>query len=291
MTDIHLAIPPNIVRKTTDDLKKKFPGVSIRPHQTHLEMDDFFVKEFGKEEKTADLTLSAYPASLVGLREAGEKSIFAAMPETLPPMRSALAKVGLSEDNSFFKVVAVVTLVIIAHKDTQPFPESWADLCHENINSKVVIPPEETPAPALYAYYMEKFCGEQGKKAALKVHKKMLPQDINTSVDAGQYKAGMVFPAFARTFRQGNAAMVWPKEGALTLPLLAFLKKDAPGQAIEILDYIFDTQYQSFLAQSGLFCSVREDVEFFEEMILNNCRLNWMGWLDYCAMAAASPAI
>lgn len=285
MTDIHLAIPPNIVRKTTSDLQKKFPGISIRPPRTHTEMDDFFANDFGIKEKTADLTLSAYPSSLALINSTDKKSIFALMPKTLPPMRPTLAKAGLSEDNPFFRVVAVVTLVMISHKDTHPFPKAWADLCHENLFDQVVIPPEETPAPALYAYYMEKFCGEQGKKAAARVDKKLLPQDINNAVDDGEYKAGMVFPAFARTFRHGNAAMVWPKEGALTLPLLAFLKKDAPEEAGKILDYIFDTQYQTFLAKSGLFCSVRKDVEFFEEMILNNCRLNWMGWRDYRAMA------
>jgi ABC-type Fe3+ transport system substrate-binding protein len=288
MIDIHLAIPPNIVRKTTHDLKIKFPEISIRPTQTHPEMAHFFANDFGNPEKTADLTLSAYPSSLVALGQAGENTIFAPMPASLPPMRPELAKAGLLEDNPCFRVAAVVTLIIISHRDTAPFPKGWADLCHENIKSQMAIPPDTTPAPALYAYYMEKFCGEQGREAATKANKTLLPQDINNAVDAGLYKAGMVFPAFARTFRQGDAAMVWPEEGALTLPLLAFLKKDAPPQAIQVLDYIFERNYQTFLAQSGLFCSVREDVAFFEEMKRNNGHFNWMGWPDYCAMAASS---
>ncbi len=286
MTDIQLAIPPNIVRKTTGDLKAMFPGIVVRPHQTHPEMEAFFADEFGKEDKTAHLTLTAYPSALARLAESGGDSVFAETPAGLPPMRPELARAGLREENLFYRVVAAITLVIVSNKRTRPFPEGWADLCHEDIRDRVVIPPEETPAPALYAYYMEKFMGPRGAEAASRVRKKMLPQDINNAVDTGQYMAGMVFPAFARTFRHGNAAMVWPKEGALTLPLLAFLKKDAPEQAREILKYILGKEYQSFLAGNGLFCSVRDDVDFFEEMIENQCRINWMGWPDYRGMAS-----
>ncbi len=287
-TDLHLAIPPNIARKTTDDLKKQFPRIHVRPHQTHVEMDKFFSHEFGKPEHTADLTLTAYPwalARLAGMDDPGK--VFAPMPETLPKLRSELADFGVSEANPYYRVVCLVCLVPIVHKDVHPFPVSWADLCHENIRDAVAIPPEETPAPALYTYFQTKLNGEMGRKAALQANKTLLPQDINLAVDAGDFKAGVLLSAFGRTFRQKNARMVWPKEGAFVLPLLAFVKKDAPGQAFDILEIIFSHCFQEFLARDGGFIPMRADVDFFGEVAENHCHIKWMGWQDYIAMKEA----
>ncbi len=285
MADIHLAIPPNILRKTADDLKVKFPDITIRPHQTHSEMAAFFADDFGDPEKTADLTLAAYPSALANCMTQKEGGIFQAMPHDLPALCPYLAGAGFGESTPFYRVVAVVTLVFIANRQVDPFPKSWRDLCGQALRDRVVIPPEETPAPALYAYYMEKFFQETGRRASRAVHQNLLPQQINVAVDLGRYAAGMVFPAFARTFRSGNAAMVWPEEGALTLPLLAFLKKGAPAAAKGVLAFVMGHEYQSFLSSSGLFCPIREDVPKFEELEDENNRLNWMGWPDYCAMA------
>lgn len=289
MADIHLAIPPNIVRKTTDDLKQKFPGIRVRPHQTHPEMSDFFANQFGDPEKTADLTLTAYPSALANQIDEADGGIFQAMPHGLPPLKQRLEDIGFGEATPYYKVVAVVTLVIIANKEASPFPLSWKDLSSEKLRDRVVIPPKETPAPALYGYYMNKFFGQEGLGASIAAHKTLLPQEINNAVDKGEYAAGMVFPAFARTFRNNGAKMVWPKEGALTLPLLAFLKKGAPDLAKDVLEHVVGTQYQTFLTKSGLFCSVREDVPEFDELKNKENTLNWMGWPNYCGMADYTP--
>ncbi|PIE69597.1 MAG: hypothetical protein CSA21_01410 [Deltaproteobacteria bacterium] len=285
MLDIHLAIPPNIARKTIDDLKKDFPGIHIRPHQTHVEMDAFFEKDFGKPEHTADLTLTAYPSALtrlVAMDDPGQ--VFASMPETLPALRPDLADLGVTEANPYYRVVCLVCLVAIAHKDTNPFPQAWGDLCHENIRDAMAIPPEETPAPALYTYFQTRLNGDAGREAARRTNKTLLPLDINQGVDAGDFKAGMLLSAFARTFRHNNARMVWPREGAFALPLLAFLKKDAPREALDILTIIFGRSFQEFLAKDGGFVPVRADVDVFGEVAENHCHIQWMGWQDYTSM-------
>ncbi len=53
------------------------------------------------------------------------------------------------------------------------------------------------------------------------------------------YKAGMVFPALARTFRLGMARAVWLREGAVVIPLLAFLKHGAGKEAVRALHALF----------------------------------------------------
>ncbi|PID45795.1 MAG: hypothetical protein CR981_00190 [Proteobacteria bacterium] len=285
MTDLHLAIPPNIARKTIDDLQRKYPGIQIRPHQTHKEMAAFFSQDFGKAEHTADLTLTAYPTALTRLYAMDDPGqIFAPLPTTLPALRPDLAELGINETNPYYRVACLVCLVAIVHKDVRPFPKSWADLCHEEIRCAMAIPPEETPAPALYTYFQSKLNGDSGREAARQADKTLLPLDINQGVDAGDFKAGMLLSAFARTFRHNNAHMVWPAEGAFALPLLAFLKKDAPREASDILNTVFSHSFQEFLAKDGGFIPIRSDVAFFGEVADNNCHILWMGWHDYTCM-------
>ncbi len=283
--DLHLAVPPNIARKTIDDLKKKFPGVQVRPHQTHVEMDAFFSQEFGKPEQTGDLTLTAYPWALERLAAMDDPGkVFATMPEILPPLRPDLAELGITEANPYYRVVCLVCLVAIVHKDVRPFPASWADFCHEDIRDSFAIPPEETPGPALYTWFQTRLNGEMGRKAALKANKTLLPQDINLGVDNGDFKAGMLLSAFGRTFRHKNARMVWPKEGAFVLPLLAFVKKNAPQEVQDILEMMFSHSFQEFLARDGGFIPVRDDVDFFGEVAEHHCHIQWMGWKEYISM-------
>ncbi len=285
MIDLHLAVPPNIARKTADDLRKNFPQLDIRPHQTHAEMDDFFRREFGKPEQTADLTLTAYPwalSRLVAMDDPGQ--VFAPMPRTLPALRSDLAELGLAEINPYYRVTSLVCFVFIAHKDVSPFPLSWADLCEEDICDAVAVPPEATPAFALYSYFQNKFNGRKGQEAAQRANTSLLPQEINLAVDAGKFKAGVLLSAFGRMFRHGNARTVWPKEGALALPLLAFIKKDVPQEVLNVLHTLFSPSFQHVLAGNGGLVPVHADVDFPSEVTENNCHIEWMGWEDFTTL-------
>lgn len=286
---LHLAVPPNIARQVLSEIQAAFPCASLHPPQNHDEMADFFCNIFGDEEKTADLTLTAYPSALA--RAARYEQVFAPMPPDLPAMRRELLDLGLREPGPRVRVVAAVTMMIIHHQSVDPAPKGWADLCREDLAGQVVIPPHNTPAPALYAHYLEKLCGEKGKKAAARAQARLLPQDINKTVDEGVYKAGMVFPAFARTFRLGMARAVWPEEGAVVIPLLAFLKRGAGEEAVSALRAFFSPKIQSIVADNGLFCPVIEGIPVFSEMLDNGSRLLWSGWDHYMALGeAASPA-
>lgn len=279
---LHLALPPNIARQVLSEIQTAFPDTALHPLQNHDEMADFFQTGFGKPELTADLTLTAYPSALA--RAVRYDHVFAPMPPDLPVMRRELADAGLKEPFPFVRVAAAVTLMIIYHKSVDPPPEGWADLCREDLAGEVLIPPHNTPAPALYAHYLENLFGEKGKTAAARAHAKLFPQDINQYVDAGVYKAGMVFPAFARTFRLGMARAVWPREGAVVIPLLAFLKHGAGKEAVEVLHTLFSRKIQTIIAENGLFCPVLEKVPLFSEMQQNNAMLLWSGWDNYMAL-------
>ncbi len=158
-------------------------------------------------------------------------------------------------------MVAAVTLMIIYHKRVDPPPQGWTDLCREDLAGEVVIPPYNTPAPALYVHCMGSLFGEKGKTAAARAHAKLFPQDINQYVDAGVYKAGMVFPALARTFRLGMARAVWLREGAVVIPLLAFLKHGAGKEAVRALHALFRKKFKPLSRKAGCSAGTRVDLK------------------------------
>ena len=278
MTRIHLAVPPNIARTLIQDLSRLFPEAEIIPPMTHDEMDHFFTHEFGHEEASAHLTLTAYPQALQRALSPEHTHLFAPMPQSLPPMREELIQIGLKESHPLFRCVCVVPMMILISNQLESSVSGWADLVATTQGDKVVIPPHNTPAPNLFRLYMAELCGETGVQFADSVHATLLPQDINKSIDEGTYLAGMAFPAFARTSRGGNTQAIWPKEGAVAIPLMALIRKDAPKEAQNILNALFSHDIQNRLAREGLFVSVRDDVPLIDEMIENQNTLAWCGW-------------
>lgn len=275
MSDAFLVMPPNILRRAEDIISKKFPEIELRPHHTHAEMDEHFSHYFGKGEFTADLTLSAYPQALAG---AAKSALFADMPSDLPPLRTELAGLGLGEAPAYVKVIGVVPVVMIHNTEVADPPGSWKDLSNQRWWGNVVAPPHDTPLPALFRYYMESNFGSDGASAADALNPELYPLDINKYVDEGLYQVGLVIPAFGRNFRQNSGAMVWPAEGAVAVPLMAFLRKDAAPPAKRLLEYLLSLEFQEFISKDGLICPALQEAPLFPELMENQFRFIWAGW-------------
>jgi len=275
MSDVFMVLPPNILRRAEDVITKKFPEIELRPHHTHAEMDEHFSHYFGRAEFTADLTVSAYPQAL--FRAAGS-NLFTEMPSDLPPLRAELIELGLGEAPAYVKVIGVVPVVMIHNTGIDDPPASWRDLSRERWWGNVVAPPHDTPLPALFRYYMESNFGSDGASAADALHPELYPLDINKYVDEGRFHVGLVIPAFGRNFRLGSGAMVWPAEGAVAVPLLAFLRKDADPKAVLLLEYLLSPEFQGFMSNDGLICPALQEAPLFKELEENQFRFIWAGW-------------
>jgi ABC-type Fe3+ transport system substrate-binding protein len=275
MSDVFMVLPPNILRRAEDVIAKKFPEIALRPHHTHAEMDEHFSHYFGREEYTAELTVSAYPQALY---RAADSDLFAEMPAELPPIRPELAELGLAEAPAYVKVIGVVPVVLIHNTGIADPPGSWQDLSKERWWGNVVAPPHDTPLPALFRYYMESNFGNDGASAADALHPELYPLDINKYVDEGRFQAGLAIPAFGRNFRLGSGAMVWPTEGAVAVPVMAFLRKDAAPPAKQLLAYLLSPEFQEFMSTDGLICPVLQEAPLFLELVQNQFRFIWAGW-------------
>ncbi|MBE9573392.1 MAG: ABC transporter substrate-binding protein [Proteobacteria bacterium] len=285
MNDIMLGLPPNILRKTISDIEKMFPEMKILPHKTHKEAGEYFTRLFGRHETTLqdlpDIIITAYP-EVVGNKDWIKKSCyFQTMPEYLPPLRSDLAQMGFFEPTVYFKVITLAPLVIVYNKNVEKPPSSWQDLLDERFFGKIICPPEDTPVPNIYRFYLRHFFGERAEGTIKNTTYKSYPLDINKEVDEGVYQAGFVPPAFARSSRGGNVVLCWPNEGALAVPIVAMMRKGACAEAEKVLDYLLSFEYQDFISQTGGLVPVREGVAFFGEMKKANGKLLWAGWDIY----------
>jgi ABC-type Fe3+ transport system substrate-binding protein len=275
MSNAFLVLPPNILRRSEDIITKKFPEIELRAHHTHAEMDEHFSHQFGKAEFTADLTISAYPQALYS---AADSDLFADMPSDLPPLRPELAELGLGEAPAYVKVIGVVPVVMIHNTEVADPPNSWEDLSNKRWWGNVVSPPHDTPLPALFRYYMESNFGSDGASAADALHPELYPLDINKYVDEGRFQVGLVIPAFGRNFRLGSGTMVWPAEGAVAVPMMAFLRKDAAPPVRQLLEYLLSLEFQEFMSNDGLICPAVQEAPLFQELLENQSRFIWSGW-------------
>ena len=282
MNDILLNLTPNVMRKTISDIGFRFPGIRILPIKTHEEMGNYFDSLFGRPETRLedlpDIIITAYP-QVIGNKDWIEKSgFFQPIPEDLPPLRSDLRENGFSEPTVYFRMIAIVPLILIYNKNDEEPPLGWEDLLDEGFFGRVVCAPEDTPVPRFYRFYLRYLFGERAEGIIAHMDYKLYPLDINMKVDGGVYRAGLLIPAFARSSRGGNVVACWPKEGAIAVPLVALLRKGACPEAIGILRYLLSTEYQRFISQMGGLIPVRENVPLSEEI---EGKLLWAGWDAY----------
>ncbi len=279
---VYLAIAPNILRKTVQDLARLDLPLDLIPPQTHQEMLEF-AENFGQSE-VPGISLCAYPQYLYNLLKYQNTGNLAAMPDTLPPMRQELTSIGMAEPSRYFRVIGVVPFLIASANDVEPPIEDWADLCRPDLARAVAVPPHDTPLPALFDAVMSTLYGDKAQDVITNKNTTYTPLDINKRVDAGEFKAGVSIPAFSRNYRNGNGHLVWPKSGAWPVPLIAAIRQDADKGAFEFLHYLLSSEYQRYLAESGLMIPVLAGIPWFKEMEANNGKLNWPGWNTFVAL-------
>lgn len=279
---VYLAIAPNILRKTIQDLIKLNLNLDLIPPQTHQEMLDFS-RTFGLNGDVPGLTLCAYPQFAYNLLAYQKTGKLAALPETLPPMRKELTALGMAEPSRYFRVIGFVPFVIAASKHVSPPITDWEDLCRPELSSSVAVPPEDTPLPDLFDAMMHSHFGERAAAVIAGKNTSFTPLDINKRVDAGEFMAGVSIPAFSKTYRAGNGHMVWPASGAWPVPLMASVRSDAHPDALRFLHHLLSKEYQTYLSDSGAIVPVVEGIPWFTEMAENDGRLQWPQWDAFVA--------
>ena len=275
-TRIYLVLPPNIMRRAREGITARFPEADLDAPDIHAEMFDF-ANNFGNGPIPA-LTVSAYPQIVLRAGQLADEGRLAMPDASLPPLREELAALGMTPPVDRLRIVAVVPGVLAASCSLTHTLEDWPDLCDPDFPGPVGCPPKDTPLPYLAKAVFTRIAGEKAAKLLDSLDTKSNPIDINKRIASGELTAALVIPAFARTFRGGTGRMIWPKSGALAIPLMACLSADAAPVAHEILAYLLSGEFQSVAVADGVIAPVIPGVSGFEELEENRWNLFWPGW-------------
>jgi ABC-type Fe3+ transport system substrate-binding protein len=273
---LSLAMPPNILRRVREDIMRLWPGIRLGTPDIHGEMYAF-ASNFGKDS-IPSLTVSAYPQVALHALHLAREGRLARPPAELPPLRAEYGRIGLASPLEELRIVAVVTGVLAAAASEAPRLKDWTDLCAPDFPGPVGCPPEDTPMPYLAEAVLRKLAGNATDHLLSILDTASNPIDINKRLGRGELKAALIIPAFARTFREGAARMIWPASGALAVPLMACLAAEAPPEAREILAWLLSEEVQRDIIVEGVIAPAREDVSGFEELEENGWNLYWPGW-------------
>ncbi len=273
---IYLTYPPNILRRVREEIAKRWPRVDIGAPDIHQEMYDF-ASSFGAG-KLPDLTVTAYPQMVLRAAALAKEGRLAAPSPDLPPLRAEYARRGMTPPVHELRIVAVVPGVLAASGAlTRPLKD-WGDLCASDFPGIVGCPPKDTPLPYLAEAVLRHETGDAVNNLLAKLDTASNPIDINKRLGRGELAAAFIIPAFARTFREGQARMVWPASGALAVPMLACLAAGAPPEAHEILAYLLSEEFQKGALADAAIAPVRPGVPGFAELEENAWNLCWPGW-------------
>lgn len=277
---VHLALPPNLARRFREDLARRFPDVDTGTPDIHQEMYEFALR-CGPVPPDG-LVVSAYPQLVRNVLADG--SPFAQHREDLPPLRPELARLGLTPPDPRLRIVAVVPCVLGVNESRAGWLDDWSGLLSPGYSGPLGTPPRDTPLP----YLAELLLDSLGREAqGTDIDTASTPLDINRRVAAGELAAGLLIPAFARSFRGGGARMVWPRSGALAVPLVAAIGRTAPDVAHDLLAALLSADAQEFLSLSGGVVPVIEGAPGFPELEESGWKLLWPGWDRVAAAAQA----
>ncbi|MFH1060579.1 MAG: ABC transporter substrate-binding protein [Pseudomonadota bacterium] len=285
---VHLSIPPNVARRTRQEIAQRFPEALVDAPDTHPEMLAF-ARACGPAAPP-DLAVSAYPHLAVNLARHAGQGVFATPSADLPPLRPELAGLGMQPPVTELRIITVAPVVLAANNALAPGLADWADLCAGGLGGGFGCPPLDTPLPYLVRHHLEGLCRRSGAGALPEIDTASPPLEINKRVDAGDLAAGVLIPAFGRAFRLGGGRLVWPRSGALAVPLMACLAADAPPAAHEMLAYLLSLEFQTYLAQSGALAPTHPDAPGFPELDQAQWRLLWPGWQALAEVASDMDA-
>jgi ABC-type Fe3+ transport system substrate-binding protein len=269
-------MPPNIMRRVREDISRLWPRVRLGKTDIHEEMNAF-ASNFG-QGSLPSLSITAYPQVVLHALDLARQGRLARPDPGLPPLREEYARIGLAAPLEEVRIVAVAIGVLAAEASLAPRLKDWADLCSPDFPGPVGCPPRDTPLPYLTEALLRKAAGDGAARLLSLLDTASNPLDINKRLGRGELKAALIIPAFARTFREGGARMIWPASGALAIPLVACLAAQAPPEAHEILAWMLSEEFQRDIVVEGVIAPVRAGVIGFEELEENSWNLFWPGW-------------
>jgi ABC-type Fe3+ transport system substrate-binding protein len=212
-------------------------------------------------------------------------------PSLLPPPHPAAVAGGLIDPEGVFSVFATIPLVFLidrARLAGRPAPRRWVDLLDPLYRDDVVFggwrPNDRVPYQDFNEFLLlclfEEF-GADGIRAFAANVKRLL-HNVRTmrNVGTGSDLTGAiaVLPWLQADLcpRRDRTEVIWPEDGALTMPIGVMVKPQCQNRLRPLIDYVGGDDLGAVLAKNRYPPVVAQVANGFPE----DARLKWPGW-DY----------
>lgn len=284
---VFLFVPINIGRNLQNLLKRKAPGTEFISPSSSVEELKYFedVLTNPVKENLPELIVTLQPEVLKYFQDPELQDYYTQFSQEFPQLRSDLKQKGLDSTHPLIKPLLFAPIIMLVNKDIRNPPAKWEDLLQPRFNGRVLAPDIHTPVSIAFNFLMEGLGDELIVKDFLQAMKYSgLPFDVITGVNKGYYDAGLLPLPFARYSMGKNLETVIPEEGAIILPELMFIRKDASEETLAIAHELFGRNIQRFFSQLGALIPVIEDIPVPVE-IKQNMKFYWKGWEWYGQLA------
>jgi ABC-type Fe3+ transport system substrate-binding protein len=199
-----------------------------------------------------------------------------AMPFDVPYNEQFLA---FKDPRKHLHVISVIPLVFVINKDElngRRIPDSWEEIIFSDYESCIAYPNEDEDLKnallaTLYGMGGDDAVRSFARNCLLPLH----PSQMVKSRRMKEKPAIMIMPYFFAKIaeREKNFMAVWPREGALSIPIFLAMDNRMNNEEKKALEFFFTEKTGTTFAKQGFFPSSMEGVD--NELLGD---LFWLGW-------------
>lgn len=208
-----------------------------------------------------------------------------------PDFHPACSAAGLPDPEGVFRLFAAIPFVFLINEKRlagRPMPRAWDDLLHPMWAGDIVFggwrPNDRVPYQEYNSYLLLSLMREYGLSGleAFAANVKHLQHNVRTATQTGsnsrEVGAIAILPWLQADLcpRRERTRVVWPEDGALTMPIGYMVKAGAEARLKPLADYLTGIELGRILAHNR-YPATRPDVA---GAFPDGARLKWPGW-DY----------
>jgi hypothetical protein len=290
---IFIFVPINIGRNLESLLKRKAPETKFITPSSSAEELKYFESIFENpvKEELPEMIVTLQPAILKYFEKDEVRKHFVSFGDEIPPLRTDLCDLKLSNSLSYVKALLFAPVILVVNKDAKKCPSTWKDLLLPHFHGKILAPDALTPVSTVFHSIMKEIAGtdENANDFFNSLKYSGMPFDVITGVNKGFYDVGLLPLPFARYNMGKNIETIIPDDGAIVLPQLLFIRKDASAETMEVAKDLFGKNIQRFFSQLGALIPVIEDIPLPAE-IKEEMNFHWKGWDWYKRLSTKHEA-
>jgi len=192
-------------------------------------------------------------------------------------------QISLRDPLGQYSIIGVVPAIFTVNKEilgNRKFPESWKDLLSEDFRESIALPMKDLDLFNAILLHIYKEYGEEGiRNLGQNLFGSMHPSRMVKTGGKGNQNvpAVTVMPYFFSSMipKEGNIAVVWPKDGAIVSPIFLLTKSSKKAELEVFAELFFGEEFGNILSGGGKFPVTNPKVD---NDLGKDKKFMWIGW-------------